>query len=263
MLEIKGNRPSILRFKIDVSGSDEPPVARLVLETDEVNLLFEATVEDDYAVASLPLLEKYFATTTDATAYLEVIVENVYHIPWSGSVVVLIDKKTTPKPEAVVIAPVVDKDDVPIVEIDSDIESSQDGDGSVNKDDEEKDEGYAPPTLDLSESSVPEAEDVQDGPMSIAELKERLTNPNKHKKVYTTPTPRSREQILSELKPMKAVKESGMSKKVDDDNRKGARPLDDGRISRLLEQLSKSDADTKPSNVDTSMASKLFNSMSK
>jgi hypothetical protein len=58
--------------------------ARLIIESDDINLVFFGTVSKDTISVPIKSLKKYFTESDKATIKLEVIVENNLVIPWQS-----------------------------------------------------------------------------------------------------------------------------------------------------------------------------------
>jgi hypothetical protein len=85
-------------FVADVSvknASLKNSVARLVIETDDVNLVFKGTIEEQKCIVPIKKLKGILTENTHGKMYLEIIVEDIYFKPWESDFVV--DEHTSMK----------------------------------------------------------------------------------------------------------------------------------------------------------------------
>ena len=74
-------------FECEVSiknASIKDSSARLIIESDDINLVFFGTVSKDTITVPIKSLKKYFTESDKATIKLEVIVENNLVTPWES-----------------------------------------------------------------------------------------------------------------------------------------------------------------------------------
>ena len=74
-------------FQCEVSiknASIKDSSARLIIESDDINLVFFGTVSKDTITVPIKSLKKYFTESDKATIKLEVIVENNLVTPWES-----------------------------------------------------------------------------------------------------------------------------------------------------------------------------------
>lgn len=86
MIELKLNKESELTFNINIEGSENPPKAKLVFGLNEnMELGIKGTFKDEgHLTVSVPSLLDLKERFNDekVRGYLEVVVEDSYHIPW-------------------------------------------------------------------------------------------------------------------------------------------------------------------------------------
>ena len=77
-------------FECDVSiknASIKDSSARLIIESDDVNLVFFGNITKDTITVPIKSLKKYFTESDKATIKLEVIVENNVVTPWESELI--------------------------------------------------------------------------------------------------------------------------------------------------------------------------------
>lgn len=100
MIEISPNESTILKFKVDVEGTEETPQPRLVIPISKkgVSLVFEGNIKKDEVSVDVKELLK-LTDSKEFSGKLEVIVEDSFFIPWEDKIV--IKKSTTVKAKTV------------------------------------------------------------------------------------------------------------------------------------------------------------------
>ena len=85
---IKPKENKVLKFEVDVSGSEETPEPRLIIPISEtVSLMFQGEVnKDEVNVDVSDLLE--LTDSKEFKGRLEVVVENEIFTPWEDSIVI-------------------------------------------------------------------------------------------------------------------------------------------------------------------------------
>lgn len=102
-------------FIADVSvknASLKNSIARLVVETPQVNLVFKGTIEEQKCVIPIKKLKGLLEENANGKMYLEIIVEDVYFKPWESEFVV--EEHTSMK---VVVQEQKEETSKPIVEV--------------------------------------------------------------------------------------------------------------------------------------------------
>jgi len=88
MIELSSTEVTTIGFKINVEGNVEPPTSRFFIRiSDDFSIMFPAKVFEDKAIVNVPALS--FLTSfkeSQLIAWLEVLVDNSYFIPWQGEV---------------------------------------------------------------------------------------------------------------------------------------------------------------------------------
>ena len=77
-------------FECDVSiknASIKNSTARLIIESDDINLVFFGNITKDTITVPIKSLKKYFTESDKATIKLEVIVENNVVTPWESELI--------------------------------------------------------------------------------------------------------------------------------------------------------------------------------
>ena len=89
MIEINPNEGTILKFEVDVSGSDETPKPRLVIPISDqgVSLTFEGVINDGKVEVNIQELLK-LTDSKEFQGKLEVIVEDSIFVPWEENIVI-------------------------------------------------------------------------------------------------------------------------------------------------------------------------------
>lgn len=89
MIEINPNDGTILKFQVDVSGSDETPKPRLVIPISEkgVSLVFEGVMNDGEVEVNIQELLK-LTDSKEFQGKLEVVVEDSIFVPWEENIVI-------------------------------------------------------------------------------------------------------------------------------------------------------------------------------
>ena len=87
MITINPNKQKTLTFKVDITGSKEIPVARLVfLSTQELSVMFNAMIKDNLIIVNLQPLKPYLGLGLTGDAKLELIIDGYYFTPWNGKI---------------------------------------------------------------------------------------------------------------------------------------------------------------------------------
>jgi hypothetical protein len=87
MITINPNKQKTLTFKVDITGSKEVPVARLVfLSTQELSVMFNAMIKDNLIIVDLKPLKPYLGLGLTGDAKLELIIDGYYFTPWNGKI---------------------------------------------------------------------------------------------------------------------------------------------------------------------------------
>jgi len=91
------DKPELFKCNIDLEGASiSDTFARLVIESKNINLLFEGQVTSDGACTiQIPKLKDYLKDVTDGVMKLEVIAEDTYFSPWQDSFKLKPSKKVT------------------------------------------------------------------------------------------------------------------------------------------------------------------------
>jgi len=77
-------------FECDVSiknASIKNSTARLIIESDDINLVFFGNITKDTITVPIKSLKKYFTESDKATIKLEVIIENNVVTPWESELI--------------------------------------------------------------------------------------------------------------------------------------------------------------------------------
>jgi hypothetical protein len=77
-------------FEFDVSiknASIKNSTARLIIESDDINLVFFGNITKDTITVPIKSLKKYFTESDKATIKLEVIIENNVVTPWESELI--------------------------------------------------------------------------------------------------------------------------------------------------------------------------------
>jgi len=102
-------------FIADVSvknASLKNSIARLVVETPHVNLVFKGTIEEQKCIVPIKKLKGILDENTNGKMYLEIIVEDVYFKPWESEFTV--EEHTSMK---VVVKEQTVESDKPVLEV--------------------------------------------------------------------------------------------------------------------------------------------------
>jgi len=97
MYTIYTDKSEDFKCKIAVEGSKlTETVARLVIETDDVSLLFEGKIDSD-GLCTVPIkkIKKVFSEGDSGKMKLEVIAEDTFFSPWEDDYTVKTNKKVT------------------------------------------------------------------------------------------------------------------------------------------------------------------------
>lgn len=87
MITINPNKQKTLTFKVDIIGSKEIPVARLVfLSTQELSVMFNAMIKENLIIVNLQPLKPYLGLGLTGDAKLELIIDGYYFTPWNGKI---------------------------------------------------------------------------------------------------------------------------------------------------------------------------------
>ena len=84
MITINPNKAKTLTFKVDITGSTTPPIARLVFSMkNESSMMFNALIENNIVKVNIPPLTPVYREML-GEAKLELIVGEFYFSPWEG-----------------------------------------------------------------------------------------------------------------------------------------------------------------------------------
>lgn len=70
------------------NASTKNSIARLIIETADINLIFEGKIEDGKCSVPVKKLKNLLDENTKGTAKLEIIVEDTYFVPWKSDCVI-------------------------------------------------------------------------------------------------------------------------------------------------------------------------------
>lgn len=88
MIDLRLDRESELSFTLNIEGSTSPPRSRLVLKmNDDFELALKGKVEGDKVYVDIPILTTFKESFSGKViqAYLEVVVDENYFIPWEDN----------------------------------------------------------------------------------------------------------------------------------------------------------------------------------
>lgn len=89
------DKPELFKCNIDIDGASLTDTsARLVLESKDINLLFEGNISTDgTCTIEIPKLKDYLKDNKDGVMKLEVIAEDTFFSPWEDSFKLKASKK--------------------------------------------------------------------------------------------------------------------------------------------------------------------------
>ena len=94
---IKPNENKILKFEVDVSGTEETPEPRLIIPISEsVSLMFEGQINKDEVEVDVTDLLK-LTNSKEFNGKLEVVVEGEIFTPWEDSIIIKESKQVKAK----------------------------------------------------------------------------------------------------------------------------------------------------------------------
>lgn len=93
MLELHTDKETHIDFKLNIEGNTSTPICRFVLKLNsETSLTLLTTVSTGMISLSVPPLKELLQNVASSVdAYLEVIVDNNYYIPWNGNITIIED----------------------------------------------------------------------------------------------------------------------------------------------------------------------------
>ena len=97
MFKLYTDKKELFEAKLDIKGASiDESICRLVIESDNYNLMFNGTV-DSNGNCEIPIkkLKRIYSEGDKGTIRLEVIAEDTYFIPWESDFVVETSKKVT------------------------------------------------------------------------------------------------------------------------------------------------------------------------
>ena len=87
MITIKTTEPKILKFAIDIEGSQSTPSVRYIIEGKSFDYTFEGTLEAGSVRVEIPKLSDSISSG-EHKSRIEVILDESYYNPWNGLVTV-------------------------------------------------------------------------------------------------------------------------------------------------------------------------------
>lgn len=93
MLELHTDKETHIDFKLNIEGNASTPICRFVLKLNsEISLTLLTTVSTGMISLTVPPLKELLQNVASSVdAYLEVIVDNSYYIPWNGNITIIED----------------------------------------------------------------------------------------------------------------------------------------------------------------------------
>jgi len=97
MYTLYTDKPELFKCNIDLEGASiSDTKARLVIESKDINLLFEGEISSDGSCAiKIPKLKDYLKENKDGIMKLEVIAEDTFFSPWEDTFNLKASKKVT------------------------------------------------------------------------------------------------------------------------------------------------------------------------
>lgn len=90
------DRPDIFEATVNIEGaSSSDAICRLVLETDNLKMLFDGKLSGENCKIRINKLKKYITEGDTGTLKLEVIADDMYFSPWSSKFKAKLSKKVT------------------------------------------------------------------------------------------------------------------------------------------------------------------------
>ncbi len=109
MYKLFTDKTEVFECNIKLEGASlKNSSARLIIESEDVNLLFEGTINKD-GKCSIPIkkLKGLLEDSTSGQIKLEVIAEDTYFTPWKSEFIVEASRKVTVEVKSIPEAPVV------------------------------------------------------------------------------------------------------------------------------------------------------------
>ncbi len=87
-INIKSNKSKIIKFDLQIEGSDIPPDIRFIIETDRASYMFKGEISDGTATIKLPELRTIIESLEagEYRAKVEALIEGSFYEPWIGVV---------------------------------------------------------------------------------------------------------------------------------------------------------------------------------
>lgn len=96
MYKITIDKPEIFEADIQIEGANSNSAqCRLIIETNDISLLFNGSISNGKCSVNLPKLKNYISETRTGNIRLEVIVEDTFFTPWQDQFEISLSKKVT------------------------------------------------------------------------------------------------------------------------------------------------------------------------